>query len=447
MSIARETSDLLARLRLGEDSTLELKRITFTASKVDGPKTAHVADEVASLANSIGGDLLLGIDDQTRQPIGLTIDQLDVVEAWFANAIESHCDPTPTLHVRRIELPNAGGELLPVLWIQVPKSLFVHRSPSGYMHRVGSTKRQLSPDQLQRLFAQRSRAGLIQYDESPVPGCEMHRLSNDLARRFLGGGPDPDEIKLRKMKILTLDQGVWVASVAGCLLCAERPRDWLPTAFVQCVRYLGTERTADQQHDAMNAEGPLDAQIVDAVKFVLRNMHVGARKEIGRVDYPQYAPAAVFEAIANAVAHRDYSLPGSPIRVHQFADRLEIDTPGALPNSQTIDTLPYKQATRNELVVSLLTRCPVDLPGLPRRTLMDRRGEGVPLLIAASRELSGRAPEYALIGPDMLKLTIHAASPPQVREGGPERFARGGYGSAPYGAGPYDGETQDDDAP
>jgi len=445
MSNAREVSDLLARLRLGEDSTLELKAVTLKAGKVEAPKTSQVADEVASLANSIGGDLLLGVDDEKRQPVGLSIDQLDAVEEWFANAVESLCDPTPVVHVRRIELPNAEGVQWPVLWVQVPRSLFVHRSPGGYLHRVGSTKRQMSPDQLARLFAQRSRAGLILYDESPVVHCGLEVLSPALWKRFLGGGPDPDDIKLRKMKILTQDQGAWVASVAGCLMCTELPRRWLPTAFIQCVRYLGTDRKADEQHDALDAQGSLDAQIVDAVRFVLRNMHVGARKDFGRMDYPQYATSAVFEAIANAVAHRDYSLAGNPIRVRQFADRLEIDTPGALPNSQTIETLPYKQATRNELIVSLLTRCPVDLPGLGRRTLMDRRGEGVPLLIEETRRLSGRAPEYALVDDDLLRLTLWAAQPPRDQVSVPEVFIRGGYGSAAYGDGPYVGAPKDDD--
>jgi len=447
MSTAREVSELLTRLRLGEDSTLELKRVVLAGRKVSGPSGESIADEVASLANSIGGDLLLGVDDKTRQPIGLSIEDLDIVEAWLANLVESSCDPTPTIHVRRIELPNAGGDLLPVLWVQVPRSLFVHRSPSGYLHRVGSTKRQQSPDQLSRLFAQRSRAGLIFYDEVPVVDCGMGALSKPLWSRFLGGGSDPDEVKLQKMKVLTQNEGSWVASVAGCLMCSEHPRQWLPSAFIQCVRYLGTERTADQQHDALDADGPLDAQVVEAVRFVLRNMHVGARKDVGRVDYPQYAAGAVFEAIANAAAHRDYSMPGSAVRIHQFVDRLEIDSPGALPNSQTIETLPYKQATRNELIVSLLTRCPVDLPGVPRRTLMDRRGEGVPLLIEESRRLSGRTPEYTLIGNDMLKLTIYAASRPPDPVAVPETFTRGRYGVDAYGGGPYGGKTKADDAP
>jgi predicted HTH transcriptional regulator len=286
------------------------------------------------------------------------------------------------------------------------------------LHRIGSTKRKLSTEQLARLMQSRNRAGLVWFDEMPVHDCHFEDLSEPLWHRLLGGGVDADRIKLAKMKILTRDEDEQLASVAGCLMCADQPVRWLRNAYVQCVRYLETQRTADQQHDAVDFNGPADDQIIGATRFVLRNMHTGARKDIGREDFPQYSPAAVFEGIANAVAHRDYSQPGSCIRVHQFSDRLEIDSPGALANSQTVETLAYKQATRNELLVSLLARCPVDIPGVNRRTVLDKRGEGVPLLLSLSEELSGRRPTYELVGGDYLKLTIYAAQTPRgVREG------------------------------
>ncbi len=417
MSTSREVSELLARLRLGEDSALELKAVVLAGAKVKGPASDSIADEIASLANSIGGDLILGVDDKSRDVQGIPLEALDRVEQWLANLVEDTIDPPPTLHIRRIELPiQAGkhaGELRPVLWVTVPRSLFVHRSPGGYLHRIGSTKRKLSTEQLSRLMQQRNRAGLVWFDELPVVGCTLGQLSPALWRRFVGGGFDAEDVQLRKMKVLTADDGNTVASVAGCLMCAEQPTQWLRSAYVQCVRYLGTERTADQQHDAQDCDGPLDAQIIDATRFVLRNMHIGARKLLGREDFPQYSTRAVFEAIANAVAHRDYSMHGNLIRVHQFADRLEIDTPGALANSQTIDTLAYKQATRNELIVSLLARSPVEIPDVMRRTVMDKRGEGVPLLLAESEQLSGRRPVFQMIGNEMLRLTLFAAETPR----------------------------------
>ena len=134
---------------------------------------------------------------------------------------------------------------------------------------------------------------------------------------------------------------------------------------------------------------------------------------MGRVDQPQYDMTSVFEAIVNAAAHRDYSMHGTRIRLHMFSDRIELYSPGNLPNTMTVDDLAYRQMSRNETLTSLLARCPVpaDIPGLdtPRTTLMDRRGNGVPAILERSRQLSGIQPVYEVLGDAELRLTIYAA--------------------------------------
>ena len=141
-------------------------------------------------------------------------------------------------------------------------------------------------------------------------------------------------------------------------------------------------------------------------------MKIRASKHHGRIDRPQFDITAVFEAVVNAVAHRDYSIHGSKIRLRMFEDRLEIYSPGAISNAMTIESLAHLQSTRNEVITSLLAKLPVpDLPYLDtdRRTMMDRRGEGVPVIINRSEKLSGRLPEYRLFDEAELMLTIYGA--------------------------------------
>lgn len=123
---------------------------------------------------------------------------------------------------------------------------------------------------------------------------------------------------------------------------------------------------------------------------------------------------AVFEAVVNAVAHRDYSVYGSKIRLHLFSDRVEIFSPGAIPNTVTIDSISERQSARNELISSLLARCPMNVNAIGSRRdfIMDKRGEGVPIIITESEALSGKRPEYQLIDEAEVKLTIFAAMPP-----------------------------------
>jgi len=141
-------------------------------------------------------------------------------------------------------------------------------------------------------------------------------------------------------------------------------------------------------------------------------MTVAARKDPARNELPQFSMRAVFEAVVNAIAHRDYSIHSSKIRLFMFDDRLELYSPGPLPNTVTIDSLALRQSTRNELITTLLAKCPFDDPtgAMGRRFLMEKRGDGVPIILEESRKLSGRPPVYRLIDDAELLLTIWAAA-------------------------------------
>jgi predicted HTH transcriptional regulator len=160
--------------------------------------------------------------------------------------------------------------------------------------------------------------------------------------------------------------------------------------------------------------GPVDTQIDGATEFVDRFMLKPARKPAGRQDYPQYDIGAVHEAIVNAVAHRDYSISGSKIRLFLFADRLELYSPGGLPNTLTVETMPFRVFTRNQLLVNFLSKMKSRRTG---RAFLESRGEGVRRILQASEVHSGRRPVYELFGEE-LRLTIWAkASPHEGTEG------------------------------
>ncbi len=408
------TEELLAKIRMGEDSLLELKAVRFQGTRVVGPPRDDLADELAAMANAGGGVFLFGVDDKTLEIEGIALERLSAVETYVRELCNDSIRPPLDLITLKLQLPDTLGELRYVLKVEIPRSLFVHESPHGYFRRQGSSKRKLPPEQLARLFQQRSQARILRFEEQAIPGAAFADLSPGLWRRFLPeGAGDPLGI-LRKMKLLTADDAQGEApSVAGALLCAEHPETWLPGAVIEAVRYRGARQDSNYQIDAATLAGPLDAQIRQALAFALRNMSIAATKAPDRREYPQYSDRALFEAIVNAVAHRDYSIHGSKIRLFLFDDRLELYSPGALPNSVTVDSLPLRQATRNELITFLLARVPTSgvQGGQGRRFFMERRGDGVPIILEESRELSGRSPEYLLIDEAELRLTIYAAKP------------------------------------
>lgn len=413
-------SELLENIRLGEDSFLELKEVRFAGGKISGPSQQDLADELAAFANSRGGVLLLGVHDRTWEVLGIPVERLDAVEALVRQACEDSIKPSLAPVIERLTLPDQTGMVYPVICVEVSPSLFVHQSPRGYIHRVGSSKRTLPSEYLARLIQQRSQTRLIRFDETPVPRATLNDLHKPLWQRFATPhSTNAPEEWLSKLAMASQDEsGVWRPTVAGVLMASEHPEQFLSQAFIQAVVYRGAEiapqAESAYQRDARDITGTLDQQIFKACDFVRNNMQVAARKNSvgGREDMPQFDMLAVFEAVTNAVAHRDYSISGSKVRLRLFDNRLELYTPGLLPNTMTTETLPWRQATRNEAITSLLARCPVEQDEFTghRSHIMDRRGEGVPIILNRSEALSGKTPEYHLPDESELMLTIYAAN-------------------------------------
>ena len=392
-------SELIEKIRLGEDSTIEFKR--------ELPRRDALADEIAAFANARGGVLLIGVDDH-GEIVGLNPRSLNDAEGTVVEICRDSIEPQVSIFTEKLRLE---GKVL--LKIDVPRSLFVHKSPVGYLTRQGSSKRVMPTDQLARLLQSRSQARIISFDEQVVPNTTRDTLRKDHYQRFIREGATENEVEdlLQKRRLLVKDGPVFRASVAGLLMCHDRPDDYLYNSFIQAVFYRGKTMDANYQIDAKDFRGPLDRQVMDAYKFVERYNQVSATKDIGRTEQPQYSMRAVFEALVNAVVHRDYSRTASKIRLFMFADRLELSSPGALANTLTVERLRYGQATRNELLARLLSEITVeDNVGrkVARRYFLERRGEGVGIILDESAALSGKDPVYEQID-ETLHLTIFAA--------------------------------------
>ena len=393
-------TELIEKIYLGEDSTIEFKR--------ELPSRDDLADEIAAFANASGGVILIGVDDDS-DIVGMDRQGLDSTEKTVVEICRDTIDPMVPIVTEKLRIDDKN-----LLKIEVPRSLFVHQSSGRYFIRQGSSKRRMPAEQLARLLQSRSQARIISFDEQFVPNTYKDTLKETLYQRFITeGATEREKIEdlLLKRRLLVKEGQEYRASVAGVLMCHDRPDDYLYNSFIQAVCYSGKEKDANYQIDAKDFRGPLDQQIVDSFKFVERYNQVSARKEIGRTDRPQYSMRAVFEAVVNAVVHRDYSKAGSKIRLFMFTDRLELYSPGALANTLTVDDLRYNQATRNELLARLLSETTLDHDmgaQVVRQHFLERRGEGVGIILNESEKLSGKTPVYELFGEE-LRLTIFAA--------------------------------------
>lgn len=402
--------ELIEKIHLGEDSTIEFKK-ELSPKKDERNK---FSDEIAAFANDEGGVILIGVDDD-KEIVGIDSESLNKNEKTVIEICRDSIEPPLNIHTEKLSIDDKT-----ILKIEISRSLFVHKSANGYFRRQGSSKREMPTEQLARLMQSRSQVRILPFDEQLVPDTHKDTLAKELYQRFIGQKVTGEEIEsiLFKRHLLVKENDICRASVAGVLMCNQSPDEFIYNSFIHAVYYSGKTKDANYQIDAKDFKGTLNEQIIDAFNFIQKYNKISAKKEIGREEKTQYSMRAVFEALVNAVVHRDYSKHSSKIRLFMFADRLEIYSPGALANSLTVDNLPYNQVTRNELLARLLSELTLDdnISGqIQRGHFLERRGEGVGIILNESERLSGRKPVYEVLGEE-LRLIIFAAKSLQKLE-------------------------------
>ena len=377
--------------RFGEDSKWEFKQFVFNGNTSVSPKGDDIADELCAFANASGGVLLYGVSDDGKIQ-GMSRERMKAVDQLLVNLSTDAITPPLRINIEHRELDNKAFVL-----VEVPRGDTVHERDGRSFIRVGATKCRLGVDERLRLAQKRAQNRYLWFDKQIVVETGFDTLEERLWEPLLSvtGATDPRR-GLINLRLLAKDEvGVVRATVAGVLLCTKSPQEWLAQATIVATLYRGKDRASGQLY-SQEIVGPLAEQIADAVKFVKRNMRIAARKLPEREDIPQYSISAVFGAIVNAVTHRDYSISSRRIRISMFEDRLEIDSPGSLPNGLTIESMGESQATRNEVIASMFGRMDVgDMPGSShRRYLMERRGDGVAIIQRETKETAGIPPVY-----------------------------------------------------
>lgn len=269
-----------------------------------------LAATITAFANTDGGRILLGVDDQGRV-VGIVESDRDLVAQTVDNVAFQNIQPPVTV-VRETVLDAQGKR---VLVAQVPKgSQRPYRTDRGvYSVRTASGRRQASREELLRLF-QASES--LYYDETPVlatsPADIEAQAQDDLLEMAGQRGLDIATIAPHRVlvnwKLLSRGNGRVSLTVAGVLFLARNPQRWLPTAYVSALRIPGTDISVAPSGQK-RVEGRLLAVLEDAKRLLdlhLRRPHriQGLEPEVT----PELPGEVLREALVNAVAHRNYTI-------------------------------------------------------------------------------------------------------------------------------------------
>ena len=358
-------TELIELIRNGENSGVEFKRDTI--------ENRDLAKELVAFANLQGGYVLLGVENDGTIS-GITRNKL---EEWIMTACRDKIRPEliPYFGINR----DVGTERH-VAVVRVERGWTVHHvwhdNHRTYYIRVGTQSREASQEELERLFQQR---GAFRLELRPVSGSSImdldrRRLLDYFARVRQQEVPlEGDELAWRMLlvntEILAENGGTSPATVAGLLLFGRNPNRFLPHAGLDVVAYPGLEKDyAAKERSPLrgpivplrNEQGEIvENGLVDqAIDFVRRNTAVethidgnGQRQERWK-DYPL---EVIRETVVNAIAHRDYSLSATDIEMSLYENRLEVISPGRLPNGITPARMRTGcRAARNQLIKDVM---------------------------------------------------------------------------------------------
>jgi len=339
---------LLAQISLGEDSTRQFK--------MDVKNADSLASEMAAFANVNGGNILIGVADDGSTP-GLSGHDVARINQLISNAA-SHLVRSP-LAVQTENVALENGRIFIVL--TVPKGIdkpYFDKNGVIWL-KAGADKRRVnSKEELRRLFQFTKQ---FHADELPtkagVDKLDKLRFRDFLRDVFKQEYPDsPDELTrlLQNMNLATDDGRL---NLAGVLLFAERPEWIVPQFVVKAIRYPGNKIHVTDYLDTEDFSGPLPKLFEGALAFVMRNLHkVQAGRGVNAPGLPEIPEAVFEELLVNALVHRDY-LVSAPIRLFVFDNRIEIISPGHLPNNLTVEKIRTGNSNiRNPILVSYVAK-------------------------------------------------------------------------------------------
>ncbi|MDP2163220.1 MAG: putative DNA binding domain-containing protein [Hydrogenophaga sp.] len=340
--------DLNHQTRLGEDSARQFK--------VDVRNGESLAAEMVAFANSEGGTLFIGVADDGSLP-GLSTQDVARVNQLISNAASQLVRSPLTVQTENVALES--GRIVVVL--RIPKGVdkpYFDKNGVIWL-KTGADKRRVnSKEELRRLFQMTdqfhadqlpTKAGIDKLDK-----LRFRDFLRDFYKQPLPDSPAELTRLLQNMNLATDDGHL---NLAGVLMFAERP-EWIAPQFViKAIRYPGNQIHTSEYVDTEDFAGPLSKMFSDALGFVMRNLHkTQAGRGVNAPGQPEIPESVFEELLVNALVHRDY-LVSAPIRLFVFDNRIEIISPGHLPDNLTVEKIRTGNSNiRNPILVSYVAK-------------------------------------------------------------------------------------------
>ena len=402
--------DPRAIIATGENAKIEFKRD-------DGNlRPQHLAREVVAFANMNGGMIVLGVEDDGKVS-GVTREN---AQAWLMDTvIGRYVDPQLIPDYEEFVLDGNPIAIVTVAAGAAKPYGVRQQDRIDYYIRLGDTTQRAGRERMARLFQS---GGLVSVEKMPIHGTslgdlDLRRLEDYLQNILAEDAVEDWERTLLNRELLVADQwraDVRYCSYAGCLLFAREPRRRMPQAGVRLLVFPGTDLDYDANLDEVldipfvglqerNEKHFIEQSLPNRVLSYLQP-HISRERLEGmqRRRHWDYPTEVIRELLVNAFAHRDWTRP-TDVQLTVFADRLEVTSPGALPNGVTVEKAKEGlRVPRNANIVNILRDY----------DFMEHRGMGIRRkVIPLTRAHNGTDPEFDATE-DYFKITLRKGTKP-----------------------------------
>lgn len=326
-----EAIEILDIISKGESSTVQFKERVHDAYSI--------ATETVAFSNSQGGLILIGVNDKTGELNGLSFDEIQATNQLLVNAASNNVKSPITIFTEQVSI---NGQTLIVARIQEGTNKPYRDNKGIVWAKNGSDKRKVeSNDELLRMLQS---SGNISADEEPVANSTFNDIDLDFFKEFVQKktGKSFEALDISLPQILN-NMGFAQddrLTLTGLLLFGKKPQAFKPMFSVQCISFIGNDVSGTEFRDSEPPfEGNLTKLYDQTMNFIFRNLHKVQVEEsfnvLGELEIPG---EALEELVVNALIHRDYFIK-STIKVFIFDTRIEIISPGKLPNTLTIEKI------------------------------------------------------------------------------------------------------------
>lgn len=342
-----EASELLAIVKRDEDS--------FHQFKSNVTNALSLAQEMIAFSNTQGGKIFIGIGDDGSVS-GLTREDMGRLSNLVSNAASQHVNPSINPITENVALPE--GLVMVVHVSQGISKPYMDKNGVIWVKSGPDKRKATAREEIQRMYQS---SGLLHGDEMLVGGMGIGDINRREFEWFyekqFGERLDEQPLTMEQLlQNLNLCQD-GVLNVAGALLFGRNVHFRLPTFIVKGVVYPGNDIHVAEYVDSQDITGVLHAIFEDSVAFISRHLkRVQNGQNVNSLGVMEVPKVVLEELLANALIHRDYFV-SAPVRIFIFSDRIEIISPGHLPNNLTVEHIKMGNSNiRNPILASFAAK-------------------------------------------------------------------------------------------